>query len=65
VDLRNAPAPTDGVLEIVAHPNQLGADFGDAYLEPGESLSAVLNGRLQGVPRIGYRAVSPAGMHTE
>jgi hypothetical protein len=34
------------VLEVVAHPNQLGADFGDAYLEPGESLSRVLEQRL-------------------
>ncbi|AXJ04382.1 hypothetical protein CFN16_09645 [Pseudomonas fluorescens] len=54
VDLRNAPAPTDGVLEIVAHPNQLGADFGDAYLQPGESLSRVLEQRLAGVPRVSY-----------
>ena len=54
VDLRNAPAPTDGVLEIVAHPNQLGADFGDAYLQPGESLSRVLELRLAGVPRVSY-----------
>ena len=41
VDLRNAAPPTDGLLEIVAHPNQLGADFGDAYLDQGESLSAI------------------------
>lgn len=54
VDLRNEPAPTDGVLEIVAHPNQLGADFGDAYLEPGESLSRLLERRLLGVPRVSY-----------
>lgn len=54
VDLRNAPAPTDGVLEIVAHPNQLGADFGDAYLQPGESLSLVLEQRLAGVPQVSY-----------
>ncbi|PCR95012.1 hypothetical protein CP336_19470 [Pseudomonas fluorescens] len=54
VDLRNEPAPTDGVLEIVAHPNQLGADFGDAYLQPGESLSRVLEQRLAGVPRVSY-----------
>jgi predicted glycoside hydrolase/deacetylase ChbG (UPF0249 family) len=54
VDLRNEPAPTDGVLEIVAHPNQLGADFGDAYLQPGESLSRVLERRLPGVPRVSY-----------
>ena len=54
VDLRNAPAPTDGVLEIVAHPNQLGADFGDAYLPPEESLSRLLEQRLTGVPRVSY-----------
>ncbi|WP_409316911.1 ChbG/HpnK family deacetylase [Pseudomonas sp. KCJK9016] len=54
VDLRNEPAPTDGVLEIVAHPNQLGPDFGDAYLQPGESLSRVLERRLLGVPRVSY-----------
>jgi predicted glycoside hydrolase/deacetylase ChbG (UPF0249 family) len=58
VDLRNAVAPTDGVLEIVAHPNQLGADFGDAYLEPGESLSSVLERRLSGVARISYAEVN-------
>lgn len=54
VDLRDAPPPTDGVLEIVAHPNQLGADFGDAYLHPGESLSRLLERRLAGVPRVSY-----------
>jgi predicted glycoside hydrolase/deacetylase ChbG (UPF0249 family) len=54
VDLRNDAAPTDGVLEVVAHPNQLGADFGDAYLEPGESLSRVLEQRLTGVRRVSY-----------
>jgi predicted glycoside hydrolase/deacetylase ChbG (UPF0249 family) len=47
----NAPAPSDGVLEIVAHPNQLDSDFGDAYLNPGESLNRVLEQRLTGVPR--------------
>lgn len=56
VDLRNAEPPADGLLEIVAHPNQLGADFGDAYLEPGESLSALLEQRLSGVPRVAYSA---------
>lgn len=56
VDLRNAAPPSDGLLEIVAHPNQLGADFGDAYLEPGESLSALLAQRLPGVPRVPYTA---------
>jgi predicted glycoside hydrolase/deacetylase ChbG (UPF0249 family) len=58
VDLRNDAAPTDGVLEIVAHPNQLGADFGDAYLDPNESLSRVLEQRLPGVERVSYADLS-------
>ncbi|KJZ39678.1 MULTISPECIES: ChbG/HpnK family deacetylase [Pseudomonas] len=56
VDLRNEAPPTDGLLEIVAHPNQLGADFGDAYLDQGESLSALLEQRLPGVKRVSYDA---------
>ncbi|VVP91409.1 Chitooligosaccharide deacetylase [Pseudomonas fluorescens] len=55
VDLRNAAPPTDGLLEIVAHPIPLGADFGDAYLNQGESLSALLEQRLPGIPRVAYR----------
>lgn len=58
VDLRNDAMPTDGVLEIVAHPTQLGADFGDAYLQPAESLTLVIERRLQGVPRVSYGAVN-------
>lgn len=58
VDLRNAPVPTDGLLEIVAHPIQLGADFGDAYLNPDESLTQVLELRLAGVERVSYAVVS-------
>lgn len=58
VDLRNEAMPTDGVLEIVAHPTQLGADFGDAYLQPEESLTLVLERRLQGVPRASYGALN-------
>ncbi|MBK5535260.1 ChbG/HpnK family deacetylase [Pseudomonas sp. TH08] len=54
VDLRNDISPTDGVLEIVAHPTQLGSDFGDAYLNPDESLSRVLEQRLAGIRRISY-----------
>ena len=57
VDLRNAAPPMDGLLEIVAHPNQLGADFGDAYLDQGESLSALLEQRLPGVQRVSYNGV--------
>ncbi|WP_347905380.1 ChbG/HpnK family deacetylase [Pseudomonas purpurea] len=56
VDLRNAAPPTDGLLEIVAHPNNLGEDFGDAYLNHGESLSALLERRLAGVSRVAYSA---------
>ncbi|PMW95704.1 hypothetical protein C1X59_26120 [Pseudomonas sp. FW215-R2] len=63
IDLRNEPAPTDGVLEIVAHPNQLGADFGDAYLQPGESLSRVLEQRLAGVPRASYADLNKDFLH--
>lgn len=59
VDVRNAAPPADGVLEIVAHPNALGRDFGDAYLNPGESLSALLDHRLAGVPRVAYSVVLP------
>jgi predicted glycoside hydrolase/deacetylase ChbG (UPF0249 family) len=58
VDLRNEAMPTDGVLEIVAHPTQLRADFGDAYLRPEESLTQVLEQRLHGVPRVSYGAVN-------
>lgn len=58
VDLRNDVMPTDGVLEIVAHPTQLGADFGDAYLQPEESLTLILERRLQGVPRVSYGAMN-------
>jgi len=57
MDIRNEAPPVDGLLEIVAHPNQLGADFGDAYLDHGESLSALLEQRLPGVPRVAYSGV--------
>ena len=53
-DLRNALPPPHGVLEIVTHPSRLGADFGDAYLETGESLQTLLDQRLSDVPRVGY-----------
>ncbi|WP_166359479.1 carbohydrate deacetylase [Pseudomonas akapageensis] len=53
-DLRNALPPAHGVLEIVTHPSRLGADFGDAYLETGESLQALLDQHLSQVPRVGY-----------
>ncbi|MEB2652346.1 ChbG/HpnK family deacetylase [Pseudomonas siliginis] len=54
VDLRNASVPSDGVLEIVAHPTRLGVDFGDAYLDSGDSLSEVLEQGLRGVARVSY-----------
>ena len=54
VDLRSNSVPIDGVLEVVAHPTQLGADFGDAYLAPQESLSLVLEHRLPGVAQVSY-----------
>lgn len=58
VDLRDGLAPRHGVLEVVAHPSALGSqDFGDAYLGSGESLMALLEQRLAGVPRIGYAAL--------
>lgn len=55
VDLRDGLAPDHGLVEIVAHPSALGShDFGDAYLGSGESLQALLEQRLGGVPRVGY-----------
>ena len=62
VDLRNAAMPTKGVLEIVAHPNQIGTDFGDAYLNPGESLTQLLEQRMRGVPRVSDGAVNSHGL---
>ncbi|WP_223488176.1 ChbG/HpnK family deacetylase [Pseudomonas sp. A-RE-19] len=57
VDLRNVAMPNDGLLEIVVHPVHIGADFGDAYLNPGESLSHVLERCLPGIPRVSYAVV--------
>jgi len=55
VDLRDGLVPEDGVLEVVVHPSALGcADFGDAYLNSGESLMELLEQRLPGVQRVGY-----------
>ncbi|AWM95224.1 hypothetical protein DJ564_20745 [Pseudomonas sp. 31-12] len=58
MDLRNEVMPTDGLLEIMAHPTQLGADFGDAYLPAEESLTLVLERHLHGVPRVSYGAAN-------
>ncbi|WP_460146531.1 carbohydrate deacetylase [Pseudomonas sp. S2_A02] len=57
-DLRNVIMPIDGLLEIVVHPTHIGADFGDMYLNPGESLAHILEQRLAGVPRVSYADVS-------
>jgi predicted glycoside hydrolase/deacetylase ChbG (UPF0249 family) len=56
-DLRNVIMPIDGLLEIVVHPTHIGADFGDIYLNPGESLAHILEQRLAGVPRVSYADV--------
>ncbi|MDF0732952.1 ChbG/HpnK family deacetylase [Pseudomonas entomophila] len=54
-DLKAGLAPREGVLEVVAHPSALGGhDFGDAYLERGESLKSLIDARLEDVPRVGY-----------
>ncbi|MHA6195196.1 ChbG/HpnK family deacetylase [Pseudomonas wadenswilerensis] len=59
VDLRDGLAPRAGILEVVVHPSALGcADFGDAYLESGESLMDLLEQRLEGVQRVGYGALA-------
>ncbi len=57
VDLRNVAMPIDGLLEIVVHPTPIGADFGDIYLNPGESLAHMLELRLPGIPRVSYAVV--------
>jgi hypothetical protein len=59
-DLRNAPPPAEGLLEVITHPNLLGADCGDAYLNPGESLTQVLESCLSGVPRVPYSVAGKA-----
>jgi len=65
VDLRDGLAPRHGVLEVVAHPSALGShDFGDAYLGSGESLQALLDQRLAGVPRVGYASLREARQST-
>ncbi|MCO8309555.1 ChbG/HpnK family deacetylase [Pseudomonas mandelii] len=57
VDLRNVAMPIDGLLEIVVHPTHIGSDFGDIYLNPGESLAHMLELRLPGIPRVSYAVV--------
>ena len=53
----------DGCWKSSPTRTSLGADFGDAYLEPGESLSALLEQRLPGVPRVAYTAAGDAAPH--
>jgi predicted glycoside hydrolase/deacetylase ChbG (UPF0249 family) len=59
-DLRHSSPPADGLLEVIIHPCLLGADFGDACLNPGESLTQVLESRLPGVPRVPYNLADHA-----
>lgn len=57
-DLKAGLAPAHGVLEVVAHPSALGGhDFGDAYLASGESLMALVQQRLEQVPRVSYASL--------
>ena len=53
-DLEHAAPPEHGSLEVIVHPFQLGKDFGDASLAPGDSLTHILHKRLAGVPKVGY-----------
>ncbi|MFB4390822.1 MULTISPECIES: ChbG/HpnK family deacetylase [unclassified Pseudomonas] len=56
-DLKAGLAPRLGLLEVVAHPSALGGhDFGDAYLEGGESLKVLIDTQLEHVPRVSYGA---------
>ena len=66
VDLRAGLAPQNGLLEVVVHPSALGyADFGDAYLDSGESLLDLLEERLPGVKRAGYEVEARGMVRTE
>lgn len=53
-DLAHAAPPQHGSLEVIVHPLELGADFGDASLASGVSLTQVLHDRLAGVPKVPY-----------
>ncbi|SEI56498.1 hypothetical protein SAMN04244572_00870 [Azotobacter beijerinckii] len=59
-DLRDQPLPAQGTLEVIAHLCSLDEDFGDACLAPGESLAALLERRLGGIPRVAYSACAGA-----
>lgn len=56
-DLRDQPLLAQGTLEVIVHLCALGEDFGDAHLDAEESLSALLDRCLAGVPRIAYSAL--------
>lgn len=53
-DLRDLAPPERGLLEVIAHPSLLDGDFGDTYLRPEESLSQILQQRLEGIERVSY-----------
>ena len=57
-DLRDQPLPAQGILEVIVHLFALGEDFGDDHLDAEESLSALLDRCLAGVPRIAYSALT-------
>src|SRR5690606_36115500 len=57
LDLHHGALPSGGILEVIAHPSRLDDDFGDAYLEPNQSLTELLARRLANVPRIAYSAL--------
>lgn len=57
-DLRDQPLPAQGTLEVIVHLCALGEDFSDDHLDAEESLSALLDRCLAGVPRIAYSALT-------
>ncbi|MBA1200273.1 ChbG/HpnK family deacetylase [Pseudomonas capeferrum] len=60
-DVKAGLAPDHAVLEVVTHPSALGVrDFGDSYLDPGESLMALVDLHLADIPRVGYGALARA-----
>jgi hypothetical protein len=57
-DLRDQPLPAQGTLQVIVHLCALGEDFADDHLDAEESLSALLDRCLAGVPRIAYSALT-------
>lgn len=53
-DLITCRMPVQGTLEVIAHPTQLAAGFGDEYLPTGVRLDELLERRLANVQRIAY-----------